>query len=55
MYEPSSFRIVPNSDSDKKMTLKISQLREVDSLKTVPNEKRPVVESLTYEIYVEKE
>ena len=55
MYEPSSFRIIPNSDPDGKMTLKISPLNEVDQLKNVPKEKRPEVQSLTFEVYVENE
>ena len=37
------------------MTLKISQLKEVDSLRSLQKEKRPVVESLKFEVYVEKE
>ena len=54
MFEPSSFRILPNSDPDAKMSLKISPLKEVDSLRSVPKEKRPIIESLTFEVYVEK-
>ena len=43
MFEPSSFRIISNSDPNAKMMLKISPLKEVDSIRIVLKEKRPVV------------
>ncbi len=54
MHEPSSFRIVPSSDKKNQLTLKMLALKEVDSLKSVPKEKRPTIESLVLEVYVEK-
>jgi hypothetical protein len=35
MFEPSSFRIIPNSDTNEKMVLKISPLKQVDSIRIV--------------------
>ncbi len=55
MFEPSSFRIIPGSDKKSQMSLKVSPLKEVDSLKSVPKEKRPIIESLILEVYFEKE